>query len=117
MHPGIRILEEVVRLARDEFRLMELEDADGLSQSAEKRGALLTEAWEQKGGCNEADFSSLLVTLQDLQAQLTSLAEKKFAETRDALNAQKKNQKAVIGYCKVGAGYGRGSARMFTKLS
>lgn len=117
MHHSLKLLDEVVKLAEEEFKLIELEDAEGLTESAERRGGLLREAWESKLGCNELDFVARLMTIQDLQHRLGDLAEQKLDQTRDALNGQKKTRQAVIGYCKVGVGYGKKPPRMVTKFS
>ena len=117
MHPSIHILEEVVRLAEGEFRLLELEDAEGLTESAAKRDNMLKEAWETKDGCDETAFVGLLLTIQELQRKLSKIADVKFVETRDALNNQKKSKSAILGYAKIGAGYGRKPHKIFAKFS
>lgn len=117
MHPSIRLLEDVVRLTEEEFGLLELEDAEGLTESAARRGELLREAWEEKAGCDQDLFADLLGRIQELQYQLDALAREKLAETRDALNERKKSQAAILGYCKIGAGYGRPRHQIFTKFS
>lgn len=117
MHPSIHILQEVIRLAEGEFKLLELEDADGLTESAEKRDSMLKAAWENKAGCDEGDFVNLLVTIQALQRKLDTIAEEKLAEARSALNSHKKSRSAILGYCKIGAGYGKKPHKIFTKFS
>lgn len=117
MHPSILLLEKVVSLAESELELLEREDAEGLTESAQKRCELLKEAWECKTGCNEAQFSELLRTIQGLQNKLGALAEAKHAETRKVLSKQKKSQNAILGYCKAGTGYGRKPHKIFAKFS
>ena len=117
MHPGIRILEEVVKLAEGELELLESEDAEGLTESAQKRGELLKEAWASKNGCDDAHFTDLLMSIQELQRRLNTLAEEKYAETRTILGNQKKSRNAILGYCKTGVGYGRGPHKIFAKFS
>lgn len=118
MHPGVKMLEEVIDLSRRELELMDLEDAAALGESAARRGSLLKEAWQVRPGCDEAEFVSRLLVVQELQRKLAAEAEKKLGETRDALNRQTKSRKAVLGYCKTGAGYsGKKSPRMVTKKS
>lgn len=117
MHPSIRLLEEVLRLTEEEFGLLELEDAEGLTESAARRAEMLREAWEEKPGCDQALYADLLVRVRELQYGLDALAREKFDETRGALNERKKSQAAILGYCKIGAGYGRPRHQVFTKFS
>lgn len=117
MHPSILLLKKVVKMAQEEFNLLELEDAAGLSESADQRAALLKQAWEEKNGCNEMDFVSLLTVIKDLQRKLGSAASEKFEETRDALNSQKKSRNAVLGYAMTGVSYGKRPPRIVTKMS
>lgn len=117
MHHSLKLLDEVVKLAQEEFRLIELEDAAGLAESAERRGGLIREAWESKLGCDELDFVTRLMSIQDLQHRLSELAEKKLAETRDILNGAKKSRQAVLQYCRAGVGAGKRPPRMVAKFS
>ena len=117
MHPSIMLLEEVVQMAHEELKLIELEDAAGLSESADRRSTMLQRAWEEKDGCNELDFISLLMVIQELQNKLSAIAQEKFAETRNALNSQKKSRNAVVGYAMTGVGHGKKPPRIVTKMS
>lgn len=117
MHRSIALLEEAMQNAREEFGLLELEDANGLAESAEKRSSLIKRAWEERDGCDEGDFLDLLLGIQELQRKLDAIARQKFAETREALGNQKKSLNAVRGYAMTGAGYGRRPPRIVTKMS
>lgn len=124
MHPGISLLEQVIRLAEQEFELLESDDGAALENSIQRRNSLLQNAWKNKEGCDELQFVELLQTIQELQVKLGGRAKKIMEEARKAvdeangeLNSHKKSAMGVMKYCKAGLDRPATSARMFRKYS
>ncbi len=124
MHPSIDMLEQVVRLSRHEFELLERDDAEGLVENANLRERLLQDAWLGKAGCDEMEFSGLLRAIQDLQNKLDERATTLMRQTRAELeehrgevNERKKTTQGILGYCKVGLDRPQTNARIFRKFS
>jgi hypothetical protein len=104
MHPSIALLELVARLAEKELHILESEGLEGLEESSARRSALLQRAWLEKNGCNETEFVSRLITIQNLQHALQKRAEDLLEESSAALNNDKKTRQGILEYCRIGLG-------------
>lgn len=124
MHQSITLLEQVIRLAEQEFELLEQDDSAALEESIQTRNSLLQNAWDEKHGCDELRFIELLQTVQDLQDKLGERAKALMEEARKAvdeaqseLNAHKRSAQGVLKYCNAGLDRPRNKSRMFRKYS
>ena len=98
MHSSLVLLDRVMGMAEHELVLLELDDAEGLTESVQERERMVGEAWAGRADCDEVALLKRLIALRDFQSKLDSIATSRYEEIRDRLKERKQASRAIGGY-------------------
>lgn len=101
MSEGLKMLDQVLDMARKELLLIKAENFAEASEVAEARTALLESAWNYRNeGIDDTTWRDKLLELAGLQQELQALTQSAYDLTKASLQHTKKEKKRIVAYHK-----------------
>ncbi len=98
MADSLSLLDQALFLGEQELRSLTEGDVDAAGESANRRGVLMSMAWDKRNGVAPDVLRDKLLQLQSMQGLLTDEARKLHASLKQELQKTKKHSVRLQGY-------------------